>query len=284
MNSDVRIVARDRRDSLGEGSLWSVRDQALYWVDILDFRVNHMTLDGAVSTWQLDDYVGWVIERESGGLVAGVGQSFVRLSLDPLEATPIATPQPTLDGHRVNDAKADAQGRIWAGIMPIRCDAPTGSFYRLDPDGTVTRVDRPYTIPNGPAISPDNRWLLHTDTEIGTIFRFDINDDGSLGQRAPFIDFQAGWGSPDGMTFDAEGGLWVACWGGSGVRRFTPEGHLDRVIALPASQITSCTFAGPDLDRMFVTSASIDVDEPEGGALFEIDPGVRGLAAGRYRG
>jgi sugar lactone lactonase YvrE len=86
------------------------------------------------------------------------------------------------------------------------------------------------------------------------------------------------------MTFDAEGGLWVACWGASRVMRFAPDGTPDRHIVLPASQITSCTFAGPDFDRMFVTSASDGVTEEHGGALFEIDPGCRGLPAHKYRG
>lgn len=281
----VRIVERDRRDVLGEGPLWSARDNALYWTDILSHRLNRLSLDsGVVRSWEFDEYLGWAVEREKGGFVLGLGRRFVRFDPETGVTRSIAAPEPDRFGNRVNDAKADPQGRIWAGTMSINCEDPTGSFYRLDIDGSVTRVDHPYTIANGPAIAADGSFLLHTDTALATIFRFDINDDGSLGPRTPFITFEPEWGNPDGMTFDAEGGLWVACWGGSCVTRFSPEGVRERNIALPASQITSCTFAGPALDRMFVTSASDGVDEPQGGALFEVDPGCRGLTTQLYRG
>ncbi|PAL21791.1 SMP-30/gluconolactonase/LRE family protein [Sphingopyxis sp. GW247-27LB] len=286
--AEIRIVERARRDRLGEGLLWSDREQAVYWTDILERRVNRLTLiGGRIDSWEVPQTIGWVIERQGApGLIAGHGREIVRLTLDPLAIETIAAPEPDRDGNRMNDAKADALGRIWAGTMPVTCDRPSGAFYRLDPDGRIARVDGPYTIANGPAIAPGGDMLLHTDTALGTIFRFAIRDDGSLGPREPFITFEKNWGSPDGMTFDAEGGLWVACWGGSGVMRFDPLGKPERRIALPASQITNMVFAGADLDRMFVTSAADGVEraEPDAGALFEVDPGCRGLPAGRYAG
>ncbi|KQT35221.1 gluconolaconase [Sphingomonas sp. Leaf412] len=282
----VRTIARDRRDTLGEGPMWSARENAVYWVDILGRRLNRLSLaDAAVATWDMPDVVCWVIERAGApGFVAGIGRRFVHLSLDPLAIEPIAAPEDDRDGNRFNDAKADAAGRIWAGSMPFTCDRPTGSLYRLDIDGTATRVDDGYTIPNGPAVSPDGAFLLQTDTARDTIYRYAIRDDGSLADRTPFVVFEDGWGHPDGMTFDVDGGLWVACWGGSCVTRFTPDGRVDRRIALPASQVTSCTFAGPALDRMFVTSAADGVDEEAGGCLFEVDPGCRGLPPMRFGG
>ena len=284
-SNDVRVVERDRRDQLGEGPLWSARDDALYWVDILDHRINRLSLSGGqIESYDQPDYAAWLIERATGGFIAGIGRRIVRLDLPANVRTTIATVDDEAIGNRLNDAKADHLGRIWAGTLPASCDRPTGSFYRIDPDGAVARVDTPYTIANGPAIDPAGRFLLHTDTALATIFRFDIHDDGSLGQRRPFIVFEQGWGNPDGMTFDADGHLWVACWGAGSVTRFTPDGARERSIALPASQITSCAFAGPNLDRMFVTSAAVDVDEPFGGALFEVDPGCRGLAPHHFRG
>lgn len=283
---EARVIARDRRDTLGEGPLWSARENAVYWVDILGKRLNRLSLtDDAVTGWDMPDVICWVIERADGpGFIAGLGRRFVRLSLDPLTIEPIAAPEDDRDGNRFNDAKADRSGRIWAGSMPFTCDRPTGAFYRLDTDGTAIRVDDDYTIANGPAIAADGKSLFHTDTALSTIYRYDIDADGGLSNRVPFIAFAEDWGSPDGMTLDADGGLWVACWGGSCVRRFHPDGTPDRTIALPASQITSCTFAGPNLDRMFVTSAGDGVDEEHGGALFEVDPGCRGLPTQYYRG
>jgi sugar lactone lactonase YvrE len=281
----ARVITRDRRDVLGEGLWWSAREDAVYWVDILSRRLNRLRLaDEAVASWELPDVIGWVIEREDApGFVAGVGKRFVRLTLDPLVIEDLAVPDEP-DGNRVNDAKADERGRIWAGTMPFGCDRPSGAVYRLDPDGTATRVDRDFTIPNGPAIPDPGGYILQTDTALGTVFRYPVNDDGSLGPRTPHIVFEGGWGSPDGMTFDADGGLWVACWGGSAVRRFTPDGAFDRLVALPASQVTNVCFGGQGLDRMFVTSASDGVEEEHGGCLFEVDAGVSGLPPYRYRG
>lgn len=283
--TEVRVIARDRRDQLGEGPLWSAREHALYWVDILGHRINRLDLaNDVVTSFEQPDYAAWIIEREKGGFVAGIGLDIVGLDLPANTRQPIGSVDKGMAGNRLNDAKADPAGRIWAGTMPTSCDSQSGAFYRLDPDGLIVHADGPYTIANGPAIDPDGRFLLHTDTALATIFRFDIRDDGSLGPRQPFITFEPEWGNPDGMTFDAEGGLWVACWGASCVTRFTSDGVRDRAIALPASQITSCTFAGANLDRMFVTSAADGVDEPLGGALFEIDPGCTGRAPEMYRG
>lgn len=282
----MRIIPCARRDLLGEGPLWSDREKALYWVDIVGQRVSRLMLDGnRVDSWDIPEMIGWVIERrDAPGFVVGLRSGFAYLSLDPFRIDPIADPQPDLPGNRMNDAKADAAGRLWAGTMPLDGEAPTGGLYRLDPDGRVATMDRGYRIANGPAISPDGRWLIHTDSALRKLYRFALHVDGTLGPREDFLRFRDAWGTPDGMTFDAEGGLWIACWGGSQVARFAPDGVLDRVIRLPASQITSCTFAGEALDRMFVTSAAIGVDEPEGGALFEVDPGCQGLAPMRFAG
>ncbi|MGL4314195.1 MAG: SMP-30/gluconolactonase/LRE family protein [Sphingomonas sp.] len=283
MIADVRVVPRDRRDRLGEGLLWSAREQAVYWVDILGQHVHRLDLvNDMIASWSMPDTIGWLIERERGGFVAGLGRAFVALTLDPLSIATIAAPEPERSGNRFNDAMADAQGRIWAGSMPRNCEGTSGAFYRLDVDGSAHRLLDGYTITNGPAIGDGH--MFHTDTALDTIFRHDIHDDGSLGPPVPYIRFQPGWGHPDGMTLDAEGCLWVACWGGSCVARFDPQGVRERTIALPTSQITNVVFAGDRLDRMFVSSAAQGVDEAMAGALFEIDPGVRGRPTCLYRG
>jgi D-xylonolactonase len=277
--SAVRIIEGSGRSLLGEGPLWSARDNAVYWVDILGQRLQQLSLaDGAIEHWDMPEPIGWVIERRNApGFIAGFYSGFAELTLEPFAIRPIGDPEPHLPGNRMNDAKADPQGRIWAGTMAANCKDVAGSLYRLDTDRRWTKVDGPYGITNGPAISADGWTLYHTDTALGLIYRFDVKEDGTLGERQPFIRFEPAWGFPDGMTLDEEGGLWVAHWGGGRVSRFTPDGLLDRSIALPASQITSCTFAGPELDRMFVTSAADGVDEPNAGMLFEVDPGCRGL-------
>jgi xylono-1,5-lactonase len=146
-------------------------------------------------------------------------------------------------------------------------------------------MDQGYHVANGPALSPDECWLYHTDTILGLVYRFPLRANGSLGPRETFITFEEGWGGPDGMTVDADGHLWIAHWDGSRISRFTPDGKRERSIALPARQVTNICFAGQELERMFVTSAANGGLEAPHGALFEIcDPGVTGLPPGRFGG
>ena len=286
--SSFTVVARADRDLLGEGPLWSSRDNALYWVDIKTPRVNCLSLaDGAVRTWAMPEAIGWLIERrEAPGFVAGFKSGFAKLQLDPVAIDPFGDPEPHLPETRLNDAKADRLGRIWAGSMDKRPHAqPIGALRRLDPDLSWRTVDTGYRIANGPTFSPDQRTLYHADSAQRVVYAYDVDDEGGLVNRRLFVTFAEDWGYPDGMTTDAEGGIWIAAWDGGRVNRFTPEGLLDRFIALPAAQITSCAFAGPDLDRLFVTSAAMGrEDEPLAGALFEIDAGVRGLPPGQFGG
>lgn len=282
------IVERPDRDLLGEGPLWSARENALYWVDIKAPRVNRLGLaDGAVRTWAMPEAIGWLIERrEARGFIAGFKSGFARLTLDPVAVDPIGDPEPHLPHTRLNDAKADRLGRIWAGSMDERPDAqPIAALRRLDPDFTWRVADPGYRIANGPTFSPDQRTLYHADSARRVVYRHDLDDAGGLANRQVFVTFAEDWGYPDGMTTDAEGGVWIAAWDGGRVNRFTPDGRLDRFVALPASQITSCAFAGQDLDRLFVTSAAIGrEDEPLAGALFEVEAGVRGLPPGQFGG
>lgn len=282
----MRIIPRDRFDRLGEGPLWSPSQQALFWVDILGQRLNRLRLsDDSVTSWALPAMTGWVTERRAApGFIAGTKDGIATLTLDPVTVTIIAAPKPDLPLHRLNDAKADAAGRLYFGTMPMACDTPTGSLYRYDPDGTLTRLDSGYSVANGPAISADGAALFHTDSVAGRIYRFAVAPDGSLGPRALFRQFARGEGSPDGMTFDSEGGLWVACWGAGRVVRLRPDATIDQIITLPASQTSSVCFAGDRLDRMFVTSAGDGVNEAAGGALFEVESGRTGQAAHKFAG
>jgi D-xylonolactonase len=280
------VVPRDTRDELGEGLCWSARDQALYWVDILGPALNRLSFtDGGVERWAMPEPLGWVAGRTRGGLIGGFQGGFAEIDLEPLAIRHLADPEPHHPGNRMNDGKADAQGRIWCGTMDMAEQADSGALYRLDADGSWTRMDQGYRVPNGPAFSKDRRWFYHSDTARRTIYRFARDDDGTITDRAPFIQFEDSDGYPDGMTVDAEGGLWVAHWGGGRISRFDPAGRVERSIALPAHQITNITFAGPDHARMFVTSAATGLPPSEyDGALFEVDSGVRGLPTHEFAG
>lgn len=284
--SEWTIVSRSHHDELGEGVLWSPGDDALYWVDILAPALNCLNLaSGHVKRWTMPEPIGWVVEREAGGFIAGFHSGFAELDLDPLNIRLFDDPEPLLPDNRMNDGKADAYGNIWCGTMDMNEREDSGALYRLAPDRSWARVDHGYRVPNGPAFSPDDRWLYHTDTARRTIYRFEILPDDRFADREIFLRFESDWGFPDGMTVDAEGGLWVAHWGGSCISRFSPHGELERRIELPARQITNIAFAGKDLDRMFVTSAYVGLEPSEfDGCLFEVDCAARGQPSHKYKG
>jgi sugar lactone lactonase YvrE len=272
--------------------LWSAREHALFWTDIIGQKLWRLSLaDNAITHWDMPEKIGWVVERAGGGLIAGLQSGFHRLWLDPLRLERIADPEPQLPDNRLNDAKADAWGAIWAGTMPVAPGPPatwpaSGGLYRLAADGAVSRHDSGITIANGPAFSPDGRTMYHTDSARHTVYRFALDAAGNPGPRQVHIACDPAEGAPDGMTCDSEGGLWIGFYGGSRVARYTPDGKFDRAIALPTPQITNVVFAGPALDRMFVTSAGDGLpQDPLAGALFEVTGhGATGLPPGLYGG
>ena len=282
-----RVIDRATRDLLGEGPAWSARRGALLWVDILAPALRSLSLDdGVVTTWDMPEKIGWAIECAGDDrFVIGLKSGFARLDIETLHIERIGHPEPDRPDNRLNDAKVDHAGRIWAGTMDDAEIAASGALYRLDANLQWTRHDDGYRVTNGPTFSPDGTTLYHTDSLARTVYAFDLTVAGALLNKRVFVQFEDTWGYPDGMCTDADGGVWIAHWGGGRVSRFSPDGRLDRSIALPAAQITSCAFAGPALDRMFVTSAAVGVENDAlAGALFEVESGSRGIASPPFAG
>lgn len=280
------VVERTTRDRLGEGPVWIPSRGAVVWVDILGQVVNQLDLTSqVVSLTEVGEPIGWVLPRSDNPLfVAGFKSGVGLLDLDHGSYRIVARPEIDRPANRFNDAKVDPQGRIWAGTK-CEDDEPTGAFYRIDSDFAWERVDDGYGVTNGPTFSSDGKVLYHTDSAARSVFAFDLDEDGHLDNKRIWLQFEDAWGYPDGMTTDAEGCIWIARWGGGGVSRFSPDGRLIRSIDLPATNITSCTFAGEALDRMFVTSSMIDCEHEElAGALFEVDPEVIGLPPTSFKG
>lgn len=282
----------DAGAQLGEGPVWDEREQILYWVDIerpaiLCLRYH----DGKRREYELAERVGCIALRERGGLVAGLQSGFAFVELEGPTVHAIHDPEPELPGNRFNDGKCDPAGRFWAGTMDCAEERPTGALYRLDPDLGVHRMDAGYVITNGPAFSPDGSILYHCDTLARTVFAFDHDPEkGTIDNKRVFAQLGEDEGFPDGLTVDSEGHVWLAHWGGFRVTRFTAGGRVAQVVSLPASQVTSCAFGGPDLGTLFVTTASIGLDaaaraeQPLAGGLFAVDADVVGLPAPRFRG
>jgi len=276
---------------LGEGVVWMPEEEAVYWVDIKGKIVHrHQTNSAERTSWPMPEEIGCMIPRVSGGFVAGLQSGLAFCDLKSGDLQPLGGPETDIPGNRINDGKADAQGRIWVGTMDNAETEATGSLYRVDADGGQHRMDTDYVITNGPAFSPDGATLYHTDTLKKTIYAFDLDASGDISNKRVHIVLPDGVGWPDGMTVDAEGGLWLAHFGGWRVSRFLPDGTLDQVIEMPVGQITNVAFGGTALDTLYITTAAKQLDkaalaeQPLAGALFEINVAFTGLPAGRYAG
>jgi D-xylonolactonase len=277
--------------ALGEGPLWSASEQALYWVDILGRRLHRLVpASGERGSWNFDEEISAVAERATNpGLVVTLRHGFALFDPATEELTRLAEPESALPGNRFNDAKCDRRGRFWAGSMDFACKAPTGSLYCLDGASAPRRMDGGYPVVNGPAWSVDQRVMYLNDSVNGRVMAFDFDlNSGAISGKRVFLQFSDEEGSPDGMTIDAEGGLWIAHWGASRVTRHDERGAILQTIELPCSQITSCAFGGPDLRTLYITSASDGLSpearerEPLAGGLFAVEPGLAGVAADRF--
>ena len=276
---------------LGEGPTWSETENAILWVDIEGRRLHRYCLDtGTEKQWDMPERICWVAERVKGGLIAGLDGGFAFIDTPSMTISYIGHPEEDRPENRFNDAKVDCRGRLWAGTMHDAESEPTGALYCLDHDLTWRRHDEGYVVTNGPAFSPDGGTLYHCSSATRAIFRFDLQDDGTLSNKRPFIRMSPEDGYPDGMTVDADGGIWVARWLGWGISRYWPDGRLDRKISIPVARVTSVTFGGHNLDRLFVTTASIGVapqdraQQPDAGGLFEVRPGRIGLTTNKFAG
>jgi sugar lactone lactonase YvrE len=283
MSGEVELVL-DARAELGEGPVWDEAGQQLVWVDIMAGRVHFFRPGtGACRTLRADRPVGAAALSKRGGLVLAVPEGFLRLDpetglLTPLAALPVPSPD-----IRMNDGKCDRAGRFWAGTMAMDERAGAGKLFRLDATGAVTAMIADVTISNGIDWSPDERRMYYIDSGTGRIDVCDWNlEQGRISNRRPFVFFPAQAGLPDGLTVDAEGGVWVALWGGGALHRYRPDGHLDRVVLLPVTHPTSCAFGGSDLRDLYVTSARVALGpeerarQPSAGGVFRLRPGVAG--------
>jgi sugar lactone lactonase YvrE len=289
--SKTATLVADVHAVLGEGPVWVEREQALYWVDIKGYKVfRHTPETGALKTWETPYRVCSLAPRESEGFIGGTEDGFSRIDLEADRFVPLVNPEPDRITNRFNDGKLDRAGRFWAGTMDNDEAAASGALYRLDPDGSWARIDDGYKVTNGPAFSPDGRLMYHNDSARQVTYVFNLDEAGNASNRRVHLEFGEGDGYPDGMTVDSEGCLWIAFWDGWSVRRFSPEGELIDRIEVPVARPTSCTFGGPALDQLFISSASIGLSDeergmqPNAGGLFMVVPGVTGIADTPFRG
>ena len=296
---DVSICV-DCTNTLGEGPVWDGAEQRLYWVDSMAPQIWRCAADGSdVRTWELPAMIGSLALRQNGGAVVALetGLHFFDFATGALE--PLHHPEAGKDNVRLNDGKVDSRGRFIVGSLdmtailePTTHEARRGTLYRLDTDLTLHTLDHRIANSNGPCWSPDNRVFYFTDSVDDTISCYDWDEaSGTPANRRDFAKLEPA-SIPDGATVDAEGYLRSTLNGafsGRGeLRRFAPDGTLDRVVPLPSTKPTSLTFGGPDCDIVFVTTMSIPGQFPEtpydGRLLAVRGLGVKGLPGHRFGG
>lgn len=292
MTSDDVELAFDAKAELGEGPVWDPDAACLYFVDIERNRVHRFHSETHVSrTYDAGSMVSAVALAAAGDLVMAVRNGFARLDLDTGRVRMIAEVEADHPDRRMNDGKCDAAGRFWAGTMALDHRRGAGALYRLDPGGRVHTMLRDVSISNGLDWTGDGRRMYYIDTPTKSIDVFDFDPaSGAISNRRSLVRVPADYGSPDGMTLDADGGIWVAFWGGSAVRRYTPDGTLDREIRVPVTHPTSCAFGGRDLRDLYITTAATALGPEErarqqhAGGVFRCRPGVQGRPANRFGG
>ena len=285
----MTLVAEQFSESLAyhaEGVVWV--DDAVHFVDMFAGDILRLDSAGAlVERTHVGPFAGCIRPRVGGGLVIAVERGFALLDPDgTLHTLPDVWSDPTI---RMNEGATDPYGGFYSGSMAWdHANSPfMGTLYYLASSGEVTTVLTDLSISNGLAWSPDNSVAYYTDTPTRRLDILDSGGPGALLNRRTFRDVSDLEGNPDGLTVDAEGGVWVAFYKGSCVRRFTPDGVLDEEVRLPVGRITSCTFGGPSLDELYITTSREDLaddEEPRAGAIFRVTPGVRGLPAATYAG
>lgn len=262
-----------------EGPLWHPEWPGLRWVDMLAGDV--LTLNrhtGLVTRHHVGDVVAALRPRRNGGAILALerGFAFATDGLDEIRPLP-----PLWNGRavRMNEGSCDPDGRFYCGTMAYDETPGAGSLYRLETTGTVTTVLTGVTISNGLSFSPDHRTAYYADTPTGRVDAFDYTA-GELANRRTFIRIDPAKGSPDGITVDAEGGLWVALFGGGAVHHYSSRGQLVDVIEVPTPHVTACTFGGEHFDELYITTSRQHMGPGRYGAagsVFRVRLPVRGL-------
>jgi sugar lactone lactonase YvrE len=286
-NPQWKIIAQTR-DRLGESPMWHRGEQALYWVDWYGPTIRRLTWgQEKIESWTIpgETIIGSFVFAQNGKLLIAV-DSGLRL-FDPATgtSTAFADPNEGRSGVAYNDSKLDRFGRLWVGTFNLPETEPRGILYCVDASGRWSVGDSGFPVCNGPAFSPDGRTMYFSDSNGRRVLAYDVSPETRLlSNRRVFAQFSADDGVPDGLTVDAEGGLWCALYGGGRVVRFAPGGQVLDSVVLPCPVVTAPGFGGPDMTTLFVTTGwspgvQAAKDEPgPGGAVFTLETGIKGLA------
>jgi sugar lactone lactonase YvrE len=270
----------------GEGPVWSASWGGLRWVDMLAGDVLALLPDGSIERRHVGGVAAALRPRRGGGAVIGVERGFALEGADG-SLTTLDELWPASAGLRMNEGGCDPDGRFYCGSMAYDRTPGAAALHRLDPDGSTRVVLHGVTISNGLDWSPDGTRAYYNDTATYRVDVFDYDATVGLSNRRALVNVDADDGRPDGLTVDADGGIWVALNHSGTVRRYTPDGSLDAVVTVTPRQVTACTFGGDQLDRLFITTSQENLppgSDAVAGSLFVADVGVRGLPVREFAG
>jgi sugar lactone lactonase YvrE len=287
----VELVC-DVRAELGEGPIWDPRLRQLVFVDIHRHQIHlYDPATGRHRVMSPGLPVSAIGLRSAGGWIAAAAGSLFDVDSDTGRLELRAEVEAESRRTRMNDGAVDPAGRFWAGTMSLDGIEGQGTLYRCEIDGSVHPVIAPVTTSNGPAWSPDGRFMYYVDTRTRRVDVLDFDvESGRCTNRRPFVTFTEGPGRPDGVIVDRDGGVWVGLWLGFAVHRYLPDGTLDMVVPVPTASATKCAFGGDDLTDLYITTARAPLDEagraaqPSAGGLFRARPGVSGMPAWEFKG
>jgi sugar lactone lactonase YvrE len=294
--TDAPVCVYEARNVCGEGPVWDVDEQALYWIDIIERSIFRRTESGGeVTQWSVPADIGAMALRRTGGFVAALRSGLALFDPATGAARVVLDPEPDEPQTRFNDGKCDRAGRFWVGTCHEVADPsqrrPIASLYRIDPDLTCHRMVGGVRTSNGIDWSPDGRTMYYTDTPTLRIDAFDFDPaSGTPSKRRTFAHLPADVGRPDGLAVDETGHVWSAHFDGWRVTRYRPDGTIERIVMLPVQHATSCAFGGHDLRTLYITSATEDLRpeelaaQPLAGALFALRTETRGLPMSRFAG
>ena len=282
----------DCKNIIGEGAVWDVKQQTLYWVDIMGKKV--MSWDNESSqfnTYHIDQLVGTVAICENDLLLLALHHGIYYFNKETEELLKISDTESAFTLNRFNDGKCDPAGRFWVGTMQIDPIKPEGSLYLMHHDLSIEKKIDNLTISNGITWSLDSTKMYFIDTPTNeiNIFHYD-NDSGNIEFERVLVSIDGKDGCFDGMTIDENGNLWVAMYGGSCVKCYDKEtGEVLDTVILPTSHVTTCVFGGKNLDTLYITTAKNGLtneqlnNEPMAGGLFKAKVGVKGVPSFRFK-
>jgi len=282
----VAVLEFKSNSLLGEGAFWDFKNQNLYWVDIEGQKLHIYSPDSKMNqTFSTPTRIGTVVPLDQKEAIIALEDGVYKIDTSTGNIELLSDVESKQIENRFNDGKCDINGNLWVGSMHLDQNKPVAALYKINKSGKSEKMLDSITISNGIVWTSDNKTMYYIDTPRGNIraFDFDVNNSTISNERI-VVDVPESLGYPDGMTIDEENMLWVGLWNGNAVARFNPlNGKLISKIDVPAHNVTSCAFGGKNLDKLYITTASIDMTEeekekyPDAGSIFVVTPGVKGV-------